>query len=94
LEEKSYATSNIPKFKPVFNVITHVHQCENEWKIIGYRDERVCPHMFPRKLDGIPYKWYKIEEAWAKTFSWIKLKENFIKDFDFRPEEAQLIHLS
>jgi hypothetical protein len=50
----------------------------------------VAPYV-SNTLDDIPYKWYKIEEAWGETFSWITLKENFIKYFEFRIEEAQLV---
>jgi hypothetical protein len=67
-----------------------IQQCEKEWRKAGYRDERVCPHMFPNTLDGIPHKWYKIEEACGDTFDWNEIKNNFLKDFDFIFEEALL----
>jgi hypothetical protein len=46
--------------------------------------------MFPNTLDDIPHKWYKIEEACGHTFNWNEIKENFIRDFEFIPEEAHL----
>jgi hypothetical protein len=41
--------------------------------------------MFPNTLDDIPHKWYKIEEACGHTFDWNEIKNNFLKDFEFRP---------
>jgi hypothetical protein len=76
---------NIPTFKPGFDPVAHIHQCENKWRIFGYRDERVWPHMFPNTLDDIPHKWYKIEEACGHTFNWNEIKEKFIRDFEFIP---------
>lgn len=46
--------------------------------------------MFPNTLDDLPYKWHKIEEAHGETFTWKDLKENFIKDFAFTLQEANL----
>jgi hypothetical protein len=88
--KKLSAQVNIPTFKPGFDPVAHIHQCENEWRRVGYRDERVWPHMFPNTLDDIPHKWYKIEEACGHTFNWNEIKENFIRDFEFIPEEAHL----
>jgi hypothetical protein len=84
------STSRHPDFKPGFDPVAHIHQCENEWRRVGYRDERVWPHMFPNTLDDIPHKWYKIEEACGHMFNWNEIKENFIRDFEFIPEEAHL----
>jgi len=43
--------------------------------------------MFLNILDDIPHKWYKIEEASGHTFDWNKIKNNFLKDFEFNPKE-------
>ena len=74
----------------MFDPVAHIHQCENEWRKVGYQDERVWPHMFPNTLDDIAHKWYKIEEACGHTFNWNEIKHNFIKDFEFIPKEALL----
>lgn len=58
--------------------------------MIGYRDERVCSHLFSSTLDDLPNKWYKIEEARGYTFTWKNLKENFIKDFSFNTKKYHL----
>jgi hypothetical protein len=47
-------------------------------------------HMFPNTLDEIPNKWYKIEEACGHTLNWSDIKENFVQDFKFTPEEERL----
>ena len=46
--------------------------------------------MFPTTLDDLPHKWYKIEEARGDAFTWKTLKENFIKDFSFTPDDEKL----
>jgi len=46
--------------------------------------------MFPSTLDKIPSKWYKIEEACGHTLNWFDIKENFIEDFKFNPEDENL----
>ena len=46
--------------------------------------------MFPTTLDDFPNKLYKIEEARGDTFTWQTLKENFIKDFSFTPDDEKL----
>jgi len=46
--------------------------------------------MFPNTLDDIPNKWYKIEEACGHTSNWAEIKENFLQDFEFNPEEEHL----
>jgi hypothetical protein len=46
--------------------------------------------MFPSTLDEIPKKWYKIEEACGHTSNWAEIKENFVQDFEFNPEEEHL----
>ena len=57
----------------------HIRTCEREWRILGYKDERTWPHLFPSMLADLPNKWYKMEEAWGETFQWHELKENFTK---------------
>ena len=32
-----------------------------------------------------------MEEAWGETFLWRELKENFIKDFNFEPQNENLV---
>ena len=39
----------------------------------------------------MPTKWYKMEEARGETFFWHELKENFIKDFNFIPQDEKLV---
>ena len=58
---------------------------------MGYKDECIWPHMFPSTLDDLPNKWYKMEEAWGKTVMWNELRENFIEDFSFIPEDEKLV---
>lgn len=41
-------------------------------------------------LGNLPNKWYKIEEARGDTFTWKTLRENFIKDFSFTPDDEKL----
>ena len=48
------------------------------------------PHLFPSTLDDLPNKWYKIKEARGDTFTWKKLKHNFIKDFSFFLDDENL----
>ena len=70
----------------------HIRTCEREWRIIlGYKDKRTWPHLFPSTLIELPNKWYKMEEAWGETFQWHKLRENFIKDFNFIPQNEKLV---
>ena len=38
-------------------------------------------------INDFPTQWYKMEEARGETFLWNELKENFIKCFNFIPEE-------
>ena len=38
----------------------------------------------------MPNKWYKLEEARGDTFTWQTLRENFIKDFSFTPDDEKL----
>ena len=42
-------------------------------------------------LADLPNKWYKMEEARGETFQWNKLRENFIKDFNFIPQNEKLV---
>ena len=44
--------ANISKFLPG-NYPQENINCESEWKILGYRDERVWPHLFPLTLDNL-----------------------------------------
>jgi hypothetical protein len=46
--------------------------------MIGYKEERVWPHMFPITLDELPNKWYKIEESCGHMLNWEEIKENFV----------------
>ena len=69
----------------------HIRTCEKEWKRLGYKDERTWPHLFPLMLSDLPNKWYKMEEARGETFKWHELRENFIKDFSFRPQNEKLV---
>ena len=39
-------------------------------------------------------KWYKMEEARGETFLWHELRENFIKDFSFIPQDEKLVKTS
>ena len=69
----------------------YIKTCEKEWKRLGYKDERTRPHLFPSTLSDLPNKWYKMEETWGETFQWHQLRENFIKDFNFIPQDKNLI---
>jgi hypothetical protein len=53
---KLSANIDILTFKPQFNPISHIQQCEKERRKAGYIDERVWPHMFPNTLEDIPHK--------------------------------------
>ena len=35
-----------------------------------------------------------MEEAWGETFLWHELKENFIKDFNFEPQNENLVEIA
>ena len=69
----------------------HIGTCEKEWKRLGYKDERTWPQLFSSTLSDLPKKWYKIEEAWGETFLWHELRENFMKDFNFIPQDEKLV---
>ena len=60
-------------------------------EILGYKDERTWPHLFPSTLSNLPNKWYKIEEDQGETFLWHELKDNFIKDFNFVLQNENLV---
>ena len=77
--------AKIPVFTQGQNPEDHIKTCEKEWRRLGYKDERAWPHLFPLTLADLPNKQYKMEEARGETFLWHKLKENFIKDFNFIP---------
>jgi hypothetical protein len=81
---------DIPVFKIGYDPIENIHRCENKWQRIGYKDERVWPHIIPRTLDEIPNKWYKIEESCGHTLNWEEIKENLVQYFEFNPEEEHL----
>lgn len=89
-EKKLSKAAEIPIFKVGYDLVEHIHHFENEWCRIGYRDESVWPHMFPKTLDKIPNKWYKIEKACSHILHWFDIKENFIKDFEFISKEEHL----
>jgi hypothetical protein len=89
-DKKLSKVADIPTFKIGYDPVEHIQRCESEWRKIGYKDERVWPHMFPSTLDEIPSKWYKIEEACGHTSNWVEIKENCVQDFEFNPEEEQL----
>ena len=69
----------------------HIRTCKREWRRLGYKDERTWPHLFPSTLAELPNKWYKMEEAQGGTFQWHELRENFIKDFSFIPQNEKLV---
>ena len=71
---KLIVEANIIKFLTRKDPQEHIENCEIEWKRIGYKDERMWPHLFPSTLDNFPNKWYKIEEAYRDTFTWKPLK--------------------
>ena len=72
----------------------HIVVCEKEWRRLGYKDERVWPHLFPNTFDDLPNKWYKMEEGIGEMFTWNELKENFLKDFKFLAKEELLVEKS
>lgn len=61
--KKITSKANIEKFTPGNDPTKHIDHFEKEWKIPGYCDEIIWPHLFPSTLDDLPNKWYKIEEA-------------------------------
>ena len=69
----------------------HIRTCEKEYKRLGYKDEHPWPHLFPSTLSDLPNKWQKMEEAQGETFLWHELRENFIKDFSFIPQDKKLV---
>ena len=58
---------------------------------LGYKDERTWPHLFPSTLSDLPNKWYKMEEAQGETILCHELKGNFIKDFNFIPQDENFV---
>ena len=86
--------AQIPIFNQGQNPENHIKICEKEWRRLGYKDERTWPHLFPSTLVELPNKWYKMEEARGETFLWHELKENFIKDFNFVPQNKNLVELT
>jgi hypothetical protein len=81
-------------FKSGFDPVLHINNCEQEWKRLGYRDDRAWPHIFPNTLDYLPNKWYKIEEARGglRPPSWLSLKANFIKDLSLTPASSEVAY--
>ena len=69
----------------------HIRTCEKEWKRLVYKNEHTWPHLFPSTLSELPDKWYKMEESRGETFLWHELKENFIKYFNFVPQNKNLV---
>ena len=86
--------AQIPIFTQGQNLEEHIKTCEIEWRRLGYKDERAWPHLFPSTLADLPNKWYKMEEARGETFFWPELRENFIKYFDFIPQNKNLSETS
>ena len=83
--------AQIPVFTQGQNLENHISICEREWIRLGYKDEQTWPHLFPSTLDDLPNKWYNMEEAGGETFLWHELRENFIKDFNFIPQNENLV---
>ena len=48
-------------------------------------------HLFPSTLTDLQNKWYKMEEYRGKTFLWHELREIFIKDLNFIPQNENLV---
>ena len=86
---------NQPSSMPIFiqgqNPEDHIKTCEKEWRRLGYKDERAWPHLFRSTLADLPNKWYNMEEARGEMFLWHELRENFIKDFNFIPQNKNLV---
>ena len=57
---------------------------------IGYKDDRVWPHLFHDTLTYLPYKWYTLEEVRGDTFRWESIKHFFVKYFSFSPVELEV----
>ena len=72
----------------------HIRTCEKEWKRLGYKDKRTWPHLFSSTLADLPNKWYKMEEARGETFLWHEIRESFIKDFIFIPQDKKLVEIA
>lgn len=87
--KKLIAKYNINKFLLGNDPQENINNYEREWKRIGYRDARVWPHLFPLTLDDLPNNRYKMEEEHGDTFTRKKIKEKFIKDFSFNPQEEK-----
>ena len=83
--------AQIPTFTQGENPKEHIKTFEKEWRRLGYKDERTWPHLFPSTLADLPNKWYKMEEARGEAFLWHEINENFIKDFQFIPQNEQLV---
>ena len=86
--------AQIPVFIQGKDLEEDIRTCEREWRRLGYKDERTWTHLFPSTLADLPNKWYKMEEAQGETFQWNELRENFIKDFNFIPQNEKLVEFS
>ena len=83
--------AQIPIFTQGQDLENHIKICEKKWRKLGYKDERTWPHLFPSTLVDLPNKWQKMEEARGEKFLWYELRENFIKDFNFIPQDENLV---
>jgi len=83
--------AQIPIFTQGQDPENHINICEKQWRRLGYKDERTWPHLFPSTLADLLNKWYNMEESQGETFLWHELRENFIKDFNFIPQDENLV---
>ena len=88
--QKLTAQAQITTFHPGDDPTKHIKLYQKECKRLGYHDKRTWPQLFPTTLDDLPNKWYKIEEERGYTFTWQTLRQNFIKDFSFIPDDQNL----
>ena len=58
---KLLTQSNILTFTQGQDPTKHIDTCEKECKRLGYKDERIWPHLFPNTLNDLPNNWYKME---------------------------------
>ena len=86
--------AQIPIFTQGQDPENHIKICEKEWRRLGYKYERTWPHLFPSTLSDLPKKWYKMEESKGETFLWHELRENFIIDFNFIPQNENLVEIA
>ena len=86
--------AQIPIFTQGQDPENQIKICEKQWRRLGYKDERTWPHLFPSTLTDLPNKWYKMEEARGETFLWYELREIFIKDVNFIPQDENFVETS